>query len=169
MRRKEREIKDFDQIIEVLSRCRVLHLAMISEGRPYSVPVNFGFIVNDKEKRSLSIFIHGAGKGKKVSALKENPEVCFSTETGVSMESANGTDVPCSWTCYYESIIGYGKVRFLDDFAEREKGLDALMLHNGYKIPAGIKKIAYGAMELANTMVAEICVEEITGKRNRKK
>ena len=48
-------------------------------------------------------------------------------------------------------------------------GLDALMFHNGYKIPAGIKTIAYNMMELANTMVARIDVDEITGKRHSHK
>ena len=32
MRRKDREIKEFDGIIDVLSRCEVLHLALISDG-----------------------------------------------------------------------------------------------------------------------------------------
>lgn len=58
---------------------------MISKGKPYSVSVNFGFIVKDTETKSLSLFIHVAGSGKKFSALKENPEVSFSTETGVSI------------------------------------------------------------------------------------
>ena len=43
------------------------------------------------------------------------------------------------------------------------------MFHNGYKIPAGIKTIAYNMMELANTMVARIDVDEITGKRHSRK
>lgn len=102
---------------------------MISKGKPYSVPVNFGFIVKDTETKSLSLFIHVAGSGKKFSALKENPEVSFSTETGVSIGSFNNSDEPCTWTTFYKSIIGFGKVRFLNDSSEKEKGLDALMLH----------------------------------------
>lgn len=43
------------------------------------------------------------------------------------------------------------------------------MLHNGYKIPAGVKNIVYGAMEFAKTMVACIDVEEVSGKRHIKK
>ena len=34
MRRKDREVKDFDEIISILDKCKVLHLAMISEGKP---------------------------------------------------------------------------------------------------------------------------------------
>ena len=53
MRRKDREIKEFDDIIDVLSRCKVLHLALISDGIPYAVPVNFGFAVTESEGQKI--------------------------------------------------------------------------------------------------------------------
>lgn len=37
------------------------------------------------------------------------------------------------------------------------------------KLPAGVKKIAYGMMEFAKTMVACIDVEEVNGKHHIKK
>lgn len=170
MRRKDREVKDFDEIISILDKCKVLHLAMISEGKPYSVPVNFGYIVSEENgSKKLSIYIHGAGEGKKVDALKVNPQVCFSAECGVETDSLGAKETACDWTCYYESVIGSGKATFLDRSKEKTAGLDALMMHNGYKIPAGIKVIAYEAMALAKTMVCRIEVEEITGKRHKRK
>lgn len=170
MRRKDREVKDFDEIISILDKCKVIHLAMISEGKPYSVPVNFGYIVREEDGiKKLSIYIHGAGEGKKVSALKENPSVSFSCECGAEVNSLGDKEDACSWTCYYESVIGFGKVRFLEKSPEKTDGLDSLMFHNGYKIPAGLKRIAYSAMELAKTMVACIDVEEVTGKRHARK
>ena len=170
MRRKDREIKNFDEIISVLEKCKVLHLAMISDGKPYSVPVNFGYIVREEDgQKKLAVYIHGAGEGKKVSALKENPYVSFSCECGVQVDSLGDKLNACKWTCFYESVIGFGKVTFLEKSTEKTAGLDALMFHNGYKIPAGIKTIAYNMMELANTMVARIDVDEITGKRHSRK
>lgn len=77
MRRKDREIKEFDGIIDVLSRCEVLHLALISDGKPYAVPVNYGFVVRESDgQKKLSIYIHGAGEGKKLDAIKANPRLC---------------------------------------------------------------------------------------------
>ena len=77
MRRKDREIKEFDGIIDVLSRCKVLHLALISEGKPYAVPVNFGFAIHeDKGQKKLVIYIHGAGEGKKLDAIRVNQRLC---------------------------------------------------------------------------------------------
>ena len=167
MRRKDREVKDFDQIIDILSRCKVLHLALISDGKPYSVPVNFGYIVAEENGgKKLSVYFHGAGEGKKLDAIKQNPAVSFCAETGTEV---SGGDSACDWTCYYESVIGFGTASILDGKAERAQGLDALMLHNGYKLPAGIKTIAYNAMYLAKTAVVKIEVSEISGKRHLKK
>ncbi len=168
MRRKDREVKDYEQIIDILSRCKVLHLALISEGKPYSVPLNFGYVVeDDADTKKLSVYFHCASEGKKLTAIKENPDVCFSAE---SLAEADGDkENACTWTCYYESVIGFGKAKVLTDSDERAKGLDAIMLHHGFKIPAGIKKIAYNAMELARTAVVRIEVDEITGKHHLRK
>ena len=170
MRRKDREIKEFDEIIDVLSRCKVLHLALISNGKPYAVPVNFGFIVRESDgQKKLSIYIHGAGEGKKLDAIKANPQVSFCTETSVETSGPeNASEDACKWTCFYESIIGFGTATLVEDPKERTAGLDTIMLHNGYKIPFGIKTIAYSAMALAHTAVIKIEVDEITGKRHLK-
>lgn len=170
MRRKEREVKDFDDIIEILDKCKILHIAMISEGKPYSVPVNFGYLVKETEEgKKLSIYFHGAGEGKKVSALKDNPLVCFSCENNVSVGSLSNEEDACSWTCWYESVIGSGTVSFLEKSDEKTAGLDSIMLHNGYKLPAAVKKIAYNAMSFAKTMVAQIDVCELSGKIHARK
>ena len=167
MRRKDREVKDFNEIIDIISRCKVLHMALISDGKPYSVPVNFGYIVTEENgNRKLSVYFHGAGEGKKLDAIKQNPAVSFCAETGMEI---SGKDDACDWTCYYESVIGFGTASILEDKAERTQGLDALMLHNGYKLPAGVKVIAYNAMSLAKAAVVKIEVSEITGKRHLKK
>ena len=138
MRRKDREIKEFDGIIDVLSRCKVLHLALISEG-------------------------------KKLDAIKVNPQVSFCAETSVETSGPeNSPEDACKWTCFYESVIGFGTASLVEDAKERTAGLDSIMFHNGYKMPPGIKTIAYNAMTLAHTAVIKIEVSEITGKRHLK-
>lgn len=168
MRRKDREVTDFNQIVSILDKCKVLHLSMISEGKPYSVPVNFGYTISSTEEKKLTIYIHGASTGKKVSALKENPSVSFSCVNNVDVESIDKSDVACKWTCYYESVIGSGTVSFLDKSKEKTEGLDSIMMHNGYKIPVGLNHIVYNMMEVANVMVAKIEVNELTGKIHKK-
>lgn len=142
----------------------MLHLALISDGKPYSVPVNFGYTVTEADgSKKLTLYFHGAGEGKKIESIKQNPNVSFCAETFADVD---GDETACNWTCYYESVIGFKQY---DNYsAERTKGMDAIMLHNGYKLPAGVKFIAYNAILLARTAVVKIEVDEITGKHHIK-
>ena len=54
MRRSDREIKDRDQIIEVIKKCDVCRLALNDGGYPYILPLNFG--MEEKDGRSFCIF-----------------------------------------------------------------------------------------------------------------
>lgn len=42
MRRKEREIKDVNDIFKVIENCSTVHVGMVDEGKPYVVALNFG-------------------------------------------------------------------------------------------------------------------------------
>ncbi len=111
MRRKDREVKSFDEIIDIISRCKVLHLALISEGKPYSVPLHFGYTVTvDDRAKNLTLYFHGAGEGKKLESVKQNPDVSFCAETFADVA---GGETACVWTCYYESVICFGKADIL--------------------------------------------------------
>ena len=129
---------------------------------------NFGYVLEEAgDSKKLSVYFHCAPEGKKLDTIKENPNVCFSAE---SLAEADGDkEKACTQTCYYESVITFGKAQILTDSDGRTKGFDAIMFHHGFKLPAGIKTIAYNAMELARTAVVKIEVEEITGKRHLRK
>lgn len=42
MRRKDREITDFDEMIKIIEKCDTCRLALNDEEYPYIVPLNFG-------------------------------------------------------------------------------------------------------------------------------
>ena len=47
MRRKDREVTDFNKIIEVVDTCDCFRLGLIDEDNlPYIVPLNFGYEVD---------------------------------------------------------------------------------------------------------------------------
>ena len=166
MRRKDREVKDFDDIISILEKCKVLHLALIFQGKPYAVQVNFGYnIVEIDGKKTLFVYFHGAGEGQKIDAINKNSTVSFCAESFSEVEE---NEIPCGWTTFYESVIGFGEATILSEKSEKTKAMDAIMFHNGYRLPAGVKFIAYNAMALAKTAVIQIKVNKITGKRHIK-
>ena len=47
MRRSDREIKNRDEIIEVMKKCDVCRLAFNDEDYPYILPLNFGMEVQN--------------------------------------------------------------------------------------------------------------------------
>ena len=59
MRRKDREIENQNEIMEIIKRCRVCSLAFSGEDYPYVIPINFG--VGAKDGKTVFYF-HGAGK-----------------------------------------------------------------------------------------------------------
>ena len=54
MRRKNREITDFNEITELLGRCQTIRLGMFDHEYPYVVPVSFGMEVKDGTGLSTS-------------------------------------------------------------------------------------------------------------------
>ena len=56
MRRKEKEIKDTAEIEEILSKAFVCRLGLCDNGRPYVVPLCFGYEDN-------ALYIHCAKEG----------------------------------------------------------------------------------------------------------
>ena len=49
MRRKDREITDFNEIIEIIKKCDVCRIALNDEDFPYIVPLNFGLDVQGEQ------------------------------------------------------------------------------------------------------------------------
>ena len=68
MRRSDREIKDFDEIIKVINKCDVCRLAINDGDYPYIVPMNFGLNIEDGK---VVLYFHCASEGKKLELLKK--------------------------------------------------------------------------------------------------
>lgn len=157
MRRSDREIRDFDEILEVMKKCDVCRIAMQGDEYPYVIPLNFGMAVDGQQ---VVLYFHGAQIGMKYELLSKNNKVCFEMDCGhmlfTDMEKGN-----C--TMCYESVIGYGAVEDVPEEEKRE-ALDILMEH--YPVPAGFH---YNEAVVAQTRVLKLTVESMTGKRREKK
>ena len=101
----------------IMACCRVCRLGLCDEGQPYVVPVSFGY---DGE----SVYIHGAGEGRKVEVLKRNSRVCLEFDLLNELVTA---EQACSWTMRYESVVAFGRARFLDDAEEKHRALCCIM------------------------------------------
>ena len=73
MRKTNREIRDFDKIVDIIKNTSTIRLGINDSPYPYVVPVSFGFDIQDDK---LCFYFHGATIGKKVQLLDKNPLVC---------------------------------------------------------------------------------------------
>lgn len=148
MRRKERQISEFNDIVDVLSRCDTVRIG-INDERPYILPVSFGYEVVD---HSVVIYFHGAKEGRKIDLLNNDPVVF------VEADICHGfKDTGHSVTCEYESVMARGRVTLAKD---PKKGMDLLLEHCGFK------GYPYDDKVFEVMSVYEIELKDITGKRN---
>ena len=150
MRKKDREIKQFDDIIDVLNRCDTIRLGISGEKYPYVVPLSFGF---ETKNNKIILYIHGAQEGKKHDLIAQNNKVCV--EADIFHRYAKTEQ---SVTTVYESIIGFGTAeKVYGD--EMVKGLRLLLAHcgfEGFSFDQSVTKIL---------TVYKITLDSVTGKR----
>lgn len=122
MRRAEFDVKDENSINEVLQACEYGTLSLISEGKPYVVALNFVLLEN-------SIFFHGAKEGRKIEAIKSNPNASFLLVKPYSFIPSffSDTMAACPATQFFASVLFEGKVAFIEDGNIKAKVLNALM------------------------------------------
>lgn len=123
MRRKEREITDIHQLQQILEECKVCRVAMQDKDGLYLIPLNFGY---QYQNGKLTLYLHSAKEGRKISALSQNSSVCF--EMDCSHKLVEG-DVACAYSYEYQSIVGYGTARIVEDKEEKKQALSILMKH----------------------------------------
>ncbi|MBL7138594.1 MAG: pyridoxamine 5'-phosphate oxidase family protein [Bacteroidales bacterium] len=117
---RHRVLSNHAEIIEIIKRCQICHVAMVDpEGKPYLVPMNFGF-AND------IIYLHSARKGKKIECLKNNPSVCINFTTDHKLLFQH-EDVACSYSMKYSSVLCYGRVEFIEDAELKRNAFDVVM------------------------------------------
>ena len=150
MRRTDREIKNWDELLDVLQRTETIRLGIHGNPYPYVVPLSFGF---EDCGGQVTLYVHGAKEGLKHTLLDKNNCVCVEadifhryTETGTGL------------TAEYESIIGFGAAEVVYN-EEAVKGLDLICAHCGYH------GYGYDTAVLPHMRIYRIVLSSITGKR----
>jgi nitroimidazol reductase NimA-like FMN-containing flavoprotein (pyridoxamine 5'-phosphate oxidase superfamily) len=156
MRRKDRELTKPEDILRIIKDCRVCRIAMVGQGRPYIVPMNFGY---EFMEGTLSLFFHCAGSGKKIDILKENDDVCFEMDCGHDLKEG---PIACEYGFSYASVIGNGKAEFVEDFEGKSNALLKIMEHQ-----TGKTDFLFDENIVKETTVFRIVSTEYSGKRKK--
>ena len=123
MRRQDRKVIDPQKIADVLNKARIMHLGLVDAGRPYIVPLNYGWTEKDGH---YSVYAHSAGEGRKIDLIAPGADVCFEMECGIDYFDA---DTACGWGNRFQSVIGEGRATLLRTAEEKREGLRAIMAH----------------------------------------
>ena len=92
MRRKDREVTNIIEILQIIEKAKVLHLALFDADYPYIVPLHYGY---EYTEGILIFYMHCAKEGHKLDLIRSNPNVCIEVESDVELIS--GGDVACKY------------------------------------------------------------------------
>lgn len=152
MRRKELEIVDKLALESILHQAQVCRIGLSHNNVPYVVPVCFGY-------RDNCLYIHSARNGKKIDIIRENNTVCFEAEINVELLQ---NEQACDFAIRYQSVIGFGTARILEDDRERMHALNILMDHYSER-----PSHEYREKVLSQVAIIKIEIATMTGKRSR--
>ena len=152
MRRKDREITDFDEIVEIIKKCDVCRLALKDGDFPYIVPLNFGLDVQDKQ---VTFYFHCAMEGKKLDLIRKDNRAAFEMDCNHNF-ILNEERMSC--TMGYESVMGHGTISFVP---EEEKYEVLKILMRQYHA----EDFASDTHMMKVTTVMKLTVTDMTGKR----
>lgn len=157
MRRKDREVKEFQEILNIIDQCDTLRLGMADGKEAYIVPVSFGYSCSGD---ALTFYFHSATEGRKVSLMARNPLVTFEMDTAhVFVEKEKG----CACTMDFASVMGKGRAELLNDMEDRMAALKLLLSHYTDRQPPIDQRTAAGT----NVYKLEVMRESLCCKLHR--
>ena len=150
--KRELQITDENQIRNILDTAKVVHLGLCVDNEPYVVPMNYGYTMEDGH---LVIYLHSAVRGKKLDMIQKNPRVFI--EMDCDRQPFEG-EKPCQYGLSYSSLMGRGTARIIEDVAEKEQAMAALMKTQTRK------DFTFNEKLVSIVAVVRIDVEEYTAK-----
>ena len=157
MRRSKQQLSEA-ACREILARGRECVLALAAsdatDGFPYAVPVNYALHVDASD--ALHLFIHCAPTGAKLDAIAADPRVSVCV-------IAQGDVVPEEFTTYFRSVIAFGRVRVIEQDAEKRAAAELLSQRFAPEVPLERHEAEIDRFWQNLTML-ELAVEHLSGK-----
>ncbi len=153
MTRREREITDIDEIRGILDRAKIVHVGMVDGNRPYVVPMNYGYTLNDGK---LTFYLHGAMRGRKLDVIRANPNVFVELDTDIVPFEG---EVACKYGLCYSSVMGEGVAEIVEDTELKKEALSIFM-----KTQTG-KDFDFNDKMVSVVSIIKINISEFTAKK----
>ena len=123
MRRKDREVTDFEKIIGIMKSCDCCRLGFVDKDEAYIVPMNFGYdIIGER----IVLYFHCAKEGRKIDLIPAQSKVAFEMDTNGKLAEGK---TACEFSYFYQCIMGTGRLDTVTDEDEKVYGLKRIMAH----------------------------------------
>ena len=148
--RRSAQALDSAACVEILERGTSGVLALLGDGGwPYAVPMSYAF---DGEK----LCFHCAREGHKLDAIRREARASFCV--------VDRDDVkPAEYTSYFRSVIIFGRVRVLEDEAQKRAAIELLARRYFPEDSAENRRRAI-EREWAGLCMLEMDIEHMSGK-----
>ncbi|MFX0035427.1 MAG: pyridoxamine 5'-phosphate oxidase family protein [Candidatus Hermodarchaeota archaeon] len=156
LRRSEKEIKNGEEIKEILKNGKFAVISMCKENQPYIVTLSYGY---DESKNAL--FFHCAKEGQKIDFINSNPYVC-----GTVIED-NGYKEGCGQA--FRSVVFKGQMVILEKLDEKKYGIEILVNHLETDPELIKKKFLQKDIVYENLGILRFDIANITGKEEKVK
>jgi len=146
-------MEDAAEMLDFLEGQELVTVALSKGAEPYLFTADYGF-----DRDSKSIYIHCAGKGKKIDYIRRNPVVW-----GQVMEDLGYVQGDCDHK--YRTVQFKGKASLITDIEEKRKAL-CVMIDQLEENPDKGKKEFIRGKKFRDVLIIKIKIEELSGKEN---
>jgi nitroimidazol reductase NimA-like FMN-containing flavoprotein (pyridoxamine 5'-phosphate oxidase superfamily) len=154
VRKKEREITDREQLLEILKKGKYTVISMCRENEPYVVTLSYGY-----DEKQNSLFFHCSPQGLKLDFIRQNPNVC-----GTVIEDLGYKMGDCSHA--YRSVVFWGKMYQIDDLTEKKHAIDVLLEHLEDEPDIVREKSLKSDEDYKDVGILRLDITEMTGKKS---
>lgn len=154
MRRKDREVTDPERIRAAIDRCQCCRVGFFDGEEVYIVPLSFGYEERDGKRL---FYFHGAREGRKVDLAARASSVGFELDTDYCLQEAEST---CEYSAAFVSVIGTGRISFVENEEEKREALLSIMRHSAGKDAWTFSQAALQAVQVFRLDVEKLSCKE---------
>jgi len=151
MRRSEKQVKQPEEIMKILTAGTVCQLAFSAQPVPYLLTLNYAY-------HNGALYFHSANEGRKIDFLVQQPQAAFTVARNLGLITG---DSGCRWTTRFQSVVGHGLIVLLETVAQKRCGLNIFMRHYSDE------EFTFPDRALDNTTVFRLDIEHMTAKQSK--
>lgn len=155
MRRNDREIKDNEEITEILNHGKYAVISLCRDNEPYIVTLSYGYDASEK-----ALYFHCGEFGLKMDFIHQNPKVCATVidDKGyINGECGHG----------FRSVVMFGKIIVLDEIEQKKHGLKVLLEQLEENPNAMMDKALNNEDVFQKVAVLKLDINELSAKKGR--